>query len=165
MKHNGIELVPITEAQVFSGYKKLLVWDNDMEGLDIVYNDSNWEIIDVSAIINTDNGVIVIDKYGNKFDKCAEIPKAQKRDMNSLEVMEYLHKLQLFCNVDYKVDLQLPKEIEGKVDCRYGLIICNTGGDWFHFAQFHEAHNPSGFKFGILKNGKTTEFELPQVEL
>jgi hypothetical protein len=158
MKYKNTELVPITKVQAFEEPREMLVWNNpggaslqEREVIGILIDNSKIRVA-VIAI----GGIVY-------FDYCAEIPQPTTRKMNALEVMEYLHRLQMVINKQNGCLREIPSVIYGD-EFDFGLVVCKTGGEWFHFAQFREVHNPGGFKFGILKNGKVTEFELPKVE-
>lgn len=159
MKYNGIELEPITKVQAFEEPKEMLVWNKSYERplLKKVYAITNLEI--ESIICNS-----------NDYDYCAEIPKRQTTEMNSLKVMEYLHKLQLWINnKDQNFEFYIPQEIiyfyaDG------GVVVYNVGsnnnfGEWANYSSFWGFIDNMSYKFGILKNGKVTEFKLPQIEV
>ena len=156
MKYNGVELVPITKIQAFEEPRDMLVWD---EETDIP------EIKIVLAIMTKAIGDYNVYNAFKNYKYCAEIPKTQKRDMNSLEVMEYLHKYQLSLNFGGKT-LQYPLCIS---EFNRGLVvILNTMSEsvgWMNYTLFNKANGTKTTKFGILKNGKVTEFKLPQIEV
>ncbi len=78
-----------------------------------------------------------------EYDFCAEIPKPKTRRMNSLEVMEYLWE-------------------RNKTDC---VTIKDGDSALWSPLGFYIISYPKDYKFGILKNGKITEFEIPEVEV
>ena len=164
MKYKGIELEPITKVQAFEDGKSMLVWNN---------NDDDAIMKLVYAITNMTLDPIICEE--NDYDYCAEIPKPQKREMNSLEVMEYLHLLQLWLDGSITKELatkhfkgfEFPEFEKGLVEFRQCPIILkdNEEKGWCDKAILMEFDDVNTFKFGILKNGEVTEFEIPEIEI
>lgn len=161
MKYNGVELEPITEIQAFEEPREMLVWD---EEADVP------EIKTVLAIMTKSRGDYNVFNPFKNYKYCAEIPQPTKRDMNNLEVMEYLHCLQLYLNENSSVILasQFDEDIKEFKQLKFGLIVVVSKDQESGKIEYYHHSNQSlvvSNKFGILKNGKVTEFKLPQVEV
>lgn len=164
MKYNGIELKPITEVQAFDEPREMLVWNDDTKPT----------ILSVLAFCVWGETVRPLIDSGSTqpimWGYAAEIPKPKTRKMTSLEVMEYLNKLQLWCNTSEKEDYFLKNKIElpvfedGLHNKKLGVVVLNMGDKYGWEKPTGEFLIKKYPKFGILKNGKVTEFELPEVE-
>lgn len=138
------------------------------EDMIIVGNNSGCRYIKPVFFIKSDfrNGIISVKDfiYSSTAYKVYKIPQPKMRDMNSLEVMEYLHKLQLWVDgVDQS--FSIPEEIV----CFFadgGVLVQNFNNMGWEmlFLKFDDGINKD-MNFGILKRGKITEFKLPQVEV
>lgn len=158
MKYNGIELVPIKDSQIFNPPREMLCWNDVSE---------KWWTQKVLAIITSEDfPVLYMDEDGeyDGYKYCAEIPKPQKREMNSLEVMEYLHLLQLALN-----NCEKTFTFSVEIDKMFGGVVLYSNEAEKHSVKINysilESGNDLKNKYYILKNGKVTEFELPEIEI
>ena len=140
MKYKGVELKPITEVQAFSEPREMLVWDNKR---------ANPKLRMVYAIVGSG---IAISNDGCFWLYCAEIPEKKKRERTALEVMEYLHEKQVL----------LDKGNGGVVVARYKPE--KKEANYFYYGNLTLTAVNGKVFYGILKNGKVTEFELPEIE-
>lgn len=165
MEYKGIELEPITKVQAFEEPKEMLVWNTASKDPYVRM---------ISAITKVKYGArerIWAITYISRemFDYVAEIPTPQKREMNSLEVMEYLHLLQMNLSTGIiRVDNH-PKGIVYSTH-GHGLIVYDPDVEssdkkYSSYSEFNEYDKLKDCKFGILKNGEVTEFELPEIEV
>lgn len=141
MKYNGIELEPSTKSFVCDEGKEMLVWD-------IGWNEPKLALVLAHTPTRTNNYKVICKSYS--YIHCAEIPPAPtKRDMNPLEVMEYLHDKQVLLD---------------KTDG--GVVVYRViKGSWKNYTQFTKFNYSNiSYTFGFLKNGTVAEFTLPQVD-
>ncbi|MCP4988661.1 MAG: hypothetical protein GY928_22210 [Colwellia sp.] len=178
MKYNGMELKPIEKVQAFEKPRDMLCWNYEMNGGIATYDNN---VFSICAIVNDGENFRAITKGLGHYKFCAEIPKPKTRKMNSLEVMEYLHTFQNWLNGNKK---ELLQPLFGNRDLNYGIDFNNNLSDgnfdgglvvklntmcesvgWQNYSLFSKIDSIKTTKFGILKNGKVTEFELPEIEV
>lgn len=156
------DLEEVTDGHYVFGQKVLLV------------SDLNRFSITVFAIVKDNVHGIITDNeyYSSKIFKAYKIPKPQKRERNSLEVMEYLHLLQLWSSGIEKIEkikkennnFELPYLSETYPEYYLGRVVVLVDEKPHDISYYSPSNERCYFGFAILKNGKVTEFKIPQIE-
>lgn len=166
MKYKGIELVPKTEEQILDHDKEYAFWDEDMTAINVVYGGCIYN----KKFGNGSTRLEHITKFGVRYENCAEIPQTTMRDRTGLEVIEYVHNLQkLLTGIPVPTGFKRPASFSDNI-CWIGTVVFDPK-DGYGFTGIGSLtekdpdDDNDEVTFGVLYDGKVTEFEIPQIEV
>jgi hypothetical protein len=133
------DLTPITKVQAFEEPKEMYVWNNCHKEVFMhkVYGIFNISQALIGALVNI-NGTFTY------FENCAEIPKPKTRERTANKIKGYLHELSK----------------DAYIEC----VNHEVSRTWEYYVLCDFVHSSCRFR-KIDKNGKVTEFKLPDIEV